>query len=340
MIPTTSKPSLKRTRGESPTPSRKRTHRTLLPRPAASPVTSPINAEQTTLGVDSSNIDMVSTVGERSGDATAEGNTAAVQSPGEDDQSPDDTTASARGMAGIGGVAILSQGIGSFGAGHAYARQVRRQLSIAGDDYPVLFGNHAGFVNYLYGGITSVPAEMDEKQTKMVEFFNKKLKTFGRAAADLCLANMASMIVADIIKLHRDGDCLLDFQFEALHPTDDDLTMKAGERFTAICGILHKFKKHVVDLINGGDYAVTKFMAAPMGHSKRKAGYVNNNKARSDNLKELQKLKASIEKDQGGAESGADDDGEEALSIHLLSEQISEAVSSILAPTADEKQTS
>jgi hypothetical protein len=301
MIPTTSKPSLKRTRGESPTPSRKRTHRTLLPRPAASPVTSPINAEQTTLGVDSSNIDMVSTVGERSGDATAEGNTAAVQSPGEDDQSPDDTTASARGMAGIGGVAILSQGIGSFGAGHAYARQVRRQLSIAGDDYPVLFGNHAGFVNYLYGGITSVPAEMDEKQTKMVEFFNKKLKTFGRAAADLCLANMASMIVVDIIKLHRDGDCLLDFQFEALHPTDDDLTMKAGERFTAICGILHKFKKHVVDLINGGDYAVTKFVAAPMGHLKRKAGYVNNNKARSDNLKELQKLKASVEKDQGGA---------------------------------------
>jgi hypothetical protein len=312
MIPTTSKSSLKRTRGESPTPSRKRTHRTLLPRPAASPVTSPIDAEQTTLAVDSSNIDMVSTVGERSGDATAEGNTAAVQSPGEDDQSPDDTTASARGMAGIGGVAILSQGIGSFGAGHAYARQVRRQLSIAGDDYPVLFGNNAGFVNYLYGGITSVPADMDEKQTKMVEFFNKKLKTFGRAAADLCLANMASMIVADIIKLHRDGDCLLDFQFEALHPTDDDLTMKAGERFTAICGILHKFKKHVVDLINGGDYAVTKFVAAPMGHLKRKAGYVNNNKARSDNLKELQKLKASIEKDQGGAESGADDDGEEA----------------------------
>jgi hypothetical protein len=340
MIPTTSKSSLKRTRGESPTPSRKRTHRTLLPRPAASPVTSPIDAEQTTLAVDSSNIDMVSTVGERSGDATAEGNTAAVQSPGEDDQSPDDTTASARGMAGIGGVAILSQGIGSFGAGHAYARQVRRQLSIAGDDYPVLFGNNAGFVNYLYGGITSVPADMDEKQTKMVEFFNKKLKTFGRAAADLCLANMASMVVADIIKLHRDGDCLLDFQFEALHPTDDDLTMKAGERFTAICGILHKFKKHVVDLINGGDYAVTKFVAAPMGHLKRKAGYVNNNKARSDNLKELQKLKASIEKDQGGAESGADDDGEEALSIHLLSEQISEAVSSILAPTADEKQTS
>jgi hypothetical protein len=81
-------------------------------------------------------------------------------------------------------------------------------------------------------------------------------------------------------------------------------------------------------------------VAAPMGHLKRKAGYVNNNKARSDNLKELQKLKASIEKDQGGAESGADDDGEEALSIHLLSEQISEAVSSILAPTADEKQTS
>jgi hypothetical protein len=312
MIPTTSKSSLKRTRGESPTPSRKRTHRTLLPRPAASPVTSPINAEQTTLAVDSSNIDMVSTSGERSGDATAEGNTAAVQSPGADDQSPGDTTASARGMAGIGGVAILPNGIGSFGAGHAYARQVRRQLSIAGDDYHVLLSNHTDSVNHLYDGITSVPADMDDKQTKMAEFFNKKLKTWGKVAADQYLANMASMIVADIVKLHHEGDCLLDFQFESLHPTDDDCTMKAGERFTAICDILHKFKKHVVDLISGGDYAVTKFVAAPNGHFKRKAGYVNNNKARSDTLKELQKLKASIEKDQDGAEGGADDDGEEA----------------------------
>jgi hypothetical protein len=278
--------------------------------------------------VDSSDIDVAPTVSERSGEVTANDNTAMAQSQGEDGQNPGNPRASAQRMAGVGGVAIRSNNhIGQLGAGHASAKTVRRQLSIAGDDHDILYDKHADCVNHLYVGITSVPAKMTDKQDKMAKFFNKKLESFGKAVADQCLANIASMIVADIVKLHREGDCLLAFQFEGLHPTDDDCTMKAGERFEAICDILHKYKKHVVDLMSGGDYAVMKFVAAPMGHAKRKASYVGNNKNRSERLKQLKTLEASLNKeqggvegcaedeangqDQGGAENGVDDDAEE-----------------------------
>jgi hypothetical protein len=311
MIPTRSTSSLKRTHGESPTTSHKRTNRALLPRPAASPVASSFHHEQTMPAVDSSDIGMLFSDGERSEDAGAEDDMAMAQTQGEDRQDPGNPRASAQRMAGVGGVAIrLNDPISQLGAGHAFARTVRRQLSIADDDHQQFLNNHAFAVSHLYDGITSVPADMDPKQDKMATFFNKKLESWGKAAADQYLANMASMVVADIVKLHREGDCLLPFQFESLHPTADDRTMKAVKRYEAICGILHKYKKHVVDLVSGGDFAVTKFVAAPMGHAKRKDSYVGNNKNRSDRLKQLKTLEASLNREQGGAEGGAEDDAD------------------------------
>lgn len=145
----------------------------------------------------------------------------------------------------------------------------------------------------------------------MVTFWGKRLKALGDDA-DQYMADLASMVIAAIHSLHTTGDVLFDAQFESLKPHDDDTTMTALERVDTICGILHNYKKHVVDLMAGFD-AVTKFVAAPKGIAKRKLQYSSNNNSKKKRLTGLAAAAAlakSAENKARDEEDGEDDDAE------------------------------
>jgi len=99
------------------------------------------------------------------------------------------------------------------------------------------------------------------------------------------------MIVGATYHLHSEGDFLFGPQFEALKPRVSDSTMTATERIDVICDALHESKKHVVDLMEGSD-VVTRFVAAPLGASDRKARNKGSNTRRAAKNKENKQAKS------------------------------------------------
>lgn len=170
-------------------------------------------------------------------------------------------------------------------AGYAAYYQPRRKLSINNDDYEGLNAENKNYVRRVYAAITTNPSQMDDSQTKVAKALVNKLKPFGNDA-DKHLADISSMLVAAVFRLHNEGDYLYALEFSSLKPRAEDNTMTATQRVEAICNIVHTSKKHVMDLLEGAD-AIAKFVAAPLGAVDRKARYKENNDSRAQRAREL-----------------------------------------------------
>lgn len=206
-------------------------------------------------------------------------------------------------MPGIGRLSSLHDDEGELDAGEASYYNFRRHLAIANDDYEDLYTNNVNYVRRVYNAITQTPATMDDEQTKMFNVFSKKIQAFGDVA-DQTIADISSMTVGSIYRLHSEGDYLYGPQMEALKPRKEDSTMKATERIDYICNLLLAYKAYAVDLMEGRD-AITRFVAAPRGAFERKARNKGSNAQRAKKTQELRRLEAS----QGGA--GEDEESEE-----------------------------
>lgn len=219
----------------------------------------------------------------------------------EDDQPQVPLSAAIQTMANVGSLTVLHDDLGELDAGYASYYQQRRKLTVANDDYAELNNNNTSYVRRVYVAITTTPAPMDDEQTKMADVLTKKLKTF-KSDADQFLADISSMVISAIYNLHSEGDFLFGPQFEALKPRKLDSTMTATERVDVICDQLHACKKHVVDLMEGSD-AITRFVAAPLGASDRKARYKGSNTKRAAKNRQMKQLMEA----ENEAESGADE---------------------------------
>ena len=225
----------------------------------------------------------------------------------EDDQNAPQVYAAAQTMAGVGQLATLHGDRGDMHAGFSTYMQARRRLTIDNDDHQELITYHTAYVRQVYNAITTVPASMTANQTKMVALWSKKLNALGNDA-DQYMADLASMVIAGVWSLHVNGDFLFDAQFKSLKPHDDDSTMTATERVDVMCDILHNHKKHVIDLMEGGYDAITKFAAAPKGIAKRKANYQPNNRNRKVNLTVLRDFAKSQGKTISDLKGGVNDE--------------------------------
>lgn len=235
----------------------------------------------------------------------------------EDDQNAPQVYAAAQKMAGVGQLATLHGDQGDMHAGFHTYMQARRRLTIDNDDHQELITHHTAYVRQVYNAITTVPASMTANQTKMVTLWGKKLNALG-IDADQYMADLASMVIAGVWSLHVNGDFLFDAQFKSLKPHDDDSTMTATERVDTVCDILHNHKKIAIDIMGGFD-AVTKFVAAPKGSSKRKQAYKSNNDYKAAQKTELEAVAKSVGREfgrkkggkKGGKKSVKNDDDDE-----------------------------
>lgn len=218
----------------------------------------------------------------------------------------------AQTMAGIGSLTTLHDS-DELDAGYASYYNPRRILTIQNDNFADLYDHNANYVRRVYTAITTTPASMDDDQTKMVNAFTKKLQTFG-GDADQYLADISSMIVAAIYRLHSEGDYLFGPQFQVLKPRPADSTMTATERMDCICDLLHMGKSYIIDLMEGSD-AITRFVAAPRGASERKARNKGSNNQRAKKTKELKQLQGTQgEADEDDAEEDVDEQPEDSRS--------------------------
>lgn len=215
----------------------------------------------------------------------------------EDDQNAPQVYAAAQTMAGVGQLATLHGDRGGMHAGFYTYMQARRRLTIDNDDHQELITYHTHYVRQVYNAITTVPASMTANQTKMVTLWGKKLNALGNDA-DQYMAD-----IAGVWSLHVNGDFLFDAQFKSLKPHDDDSTMTATERVDVMCDILHNHKKIVIDIMGGFD-AVTKFVAAPKGSSKRKQAYKSNNDYKAAQKMELEAVAKSVGREVGRKKGG------------------------------------
>jgi hypothetical protein len=223
----------------------------------------------------------------------------------EDDQNAPQVYAAAQTMAGVGQLATLHGDQGDMHAGFYTYMQARRNLTIDNDDHQELITYHTPYVRQVYNAITTVPASMTANQTKMVTLWGKKLNALGNDA-DQYMADLASMVIAGVWSLHVNGDFLFDAQFKSLKPHDDDSTMTATERVDVMCDILHNHKKIVIDIMGGFD-AVSKFVAAPKGSSKRKQAYKSNNDHKAAQKTELEAVAKSVGREVGRKKGGKKD---------------------------------
>lgn len=202
-------------------------------------------------------------------------------------------------------------------AGYEFYYEARRPLNVANDDFAELENNISYYVTILYEHITTTPESMTKEQTTMVQRFEKKLTAMGQVA-DQHLANISSMVVQAIIMLHKKGDHLYPSQFKALKPHKYDSNSTATQRFHQICKRVADHKKHAIDLMEGGADAITKFVAAPWGATRRKNAYKANNDQRAEKFKEAMKRGTGSseeveneQKENENEQEDNDDEGEE-----------------------------
>jgi hypothetical protein len=227
-----------------------------------------------------------------------------------DDQNTTQVMTAPQTFAGVGNLATMHGDRGNLLAGYQSYMQFRRHLTIPNDDYVHLMNNNTTFVRQVYDCITTTPGSMTNDQTKAVAHLTKKLQALGNDA-DQFMADLASMLVSAVYFLHHQGDYLFDAQFRSLKPHMDDSTMTATQRVDAICHILHNHKKHIVDLMEGRNDAVTKFTAAPKGIAKRKEDYKPNNRGRVVNKRVLTEFAKSHGKTVKDLRDGENEDEDE-----------------------------
>lgn len=205
---------------------------------------------------------------------------------------------------------------GELDVGYQSYYTIRRNIRVVNDDFAELEDDISYYVTELYAHFTLTPVSMTEEQRKMVERFEKKLEVMG-SAADQQLANVSSMVVAAIIRLHTKGDWLYASQFKALKPCKDDSNSTATQRFHKICRRVKYHKKHAIDLMEGGADAITKFVAAPWGATRRKKAYKANNDQRAEKFKMAKAggltggAGSSEEGNEGEGNEGEENEGEE-----------------------------
>ena len=225
----------------------------------------------------------------------------------EDDENSTQPNAATQTVAGIGQLATMHGDRGELHAGSQSYMQPRHRLTILNDDYADLINYNTTYVCFVYHSMTTAPTTLTKEQTDMLALLTKRTEALGDDA-DQFIADLASMMIQAVYWLHVQGDHLFDAQFKRLKPRKEDSTMTATERVEAICDILHNHKKHVVDLMEGGYDAITKFAAAPKGIAKRKANYQPNNRNRKVNLTVLRDFAKSQGKTISDLKGGVNDE--------------------------------